>query len=52
MVIAVSKSKLCGISSDGGMFLNIKIYNKIDKRDCVAIDWRLYTIYKTIGRIM
>ena len=26
------------ISIDGSMFLNMKIYNKIDKRDYVAID--------------
>ncbi|KAI8087959.1 uncharacterized protein B0P05DRAFT_454971, partial [Gilbertella persicaria] len=34
----VSKSELCGISSDGGMFLNMKLYNKIDKRDVIAVD--------------
>jgi hypothetical protein len=44
MAIAVSKSELCGISSDGGMFLNIKIYNKIDKRDCASIDGG-YTLF-------
>ena len=38
MVINVSKSELCGISSDGGMFLNMKLYNKIDKRDVIAVD--------------
>ncbi len=38
MVISVSKSELFGSSSDGGMFLNMKLYNKIKKEDCVAID--------------
>ncbi|KAI9248773.1 hypothetical protein BDA99DRAFT_404481, partial [Phascolomyces articulosus] len=40
----VSKSELCGVSSDGGMFLNIKLYNKIDKRDVIAIDGG-YTLF-------
>lgn len=44
MVIAVSNSELCGVSSDGGMFLNMKIYNKIDKRDVVAVDGG-YTLF-------
>jgi hypothetical protein len=44
MVIAVSNSELCGISSDGGMFLNMKIYNKIDKRDVIAVDGG-YTLF-------
>lgn len=38
MIISVSKSELCGISSDGGMFLNMKLYNKICKQDVVALD--------------
>lgn len=38
MVIAISKSELCGNSSDGGMFLNMKLYNKISKEDCIGID--------------
>lgn len=38
MITAVSSSKLCGESSDGTMFLNMRLYNKIDKRDCVALD--------------
>lgn len=29
MAINVSNSQLCGNSSDGGMFLDMKIYNKI-----------------------
>jgi len=44
MVIAVSNSELCGVSSDGGMFLNMKIYNKINKRDVIAIDGG-YTLF-------
>jgi hypothetical protein len=43
-VIAVSNSELCGVSSDGGMFLNMKLYNKINKRDVVAIDGG-YTLF-------
>jgi hypothetical protein len=44
MVLKVSKSELCGVSSDGGMFLNMKLYNDIDKRDVVAIDGG-YTLF-------
>ena len=44
MVITVSKSELCGVSSDGGMFLNMKLYNKIDKRDVIAVDGG-YTLF-------
>lgn len=38
MVIACSKSQLCGDSADGPMFLNMKIYNKIHNSDCIALD--------------
>lgn len=44
MVIAVSKSELCGVSSDGGMFLNMKLYNKVNKRDVIAVDGG-YTLF-------
>ncbi|KAI8969592.1 hypothetical protein BDB01DRAFT_732150 [Pilobolus umbonatus] len=44
MVISVSNSELCGISSDGGMFLNMKIYNKINIRDVLAVDGG-YTLF-------
>lgn len=44
MVISVSKSELCGVSSDGGMFLNMKLYNKVDKRDVIAVDGG-YTLF-------
>lgn len=44
MAIFISKSELCGNSSDGGMFLNMKLYNKIDKRDVIAIDGG-YTLF-------
>lgn len=44
MVTSVSNSELCGISSDGGMFLNMKMYNKMDIRDVVAVDGG-YTLF-------
>ena len=44
MIINVSNSELCGVSSDGGMFLNMKIYNRIDIRDVVAVDGG-YTLF-------
>ncbi|KAI9243081.1 hypothetical protein BY458DRAFT_420652, partial [Sporodiniella umbellata] len=40
----VSDSQLCGVSSDGGMFLNMKLYNTMDKRDVIAIDGG-YTLF-------
>lgn len=43
-VISVSESLLCGVSSDGGMMLNMKLYNKIKDQDCVAIDGG-YTLF-------
>jgi hypothetical protein len=44
MAINLSNSELCGISSDGGMFLNMKLYNKIKEEDCVALDGG-YTLF-------
>jgi hypothetical protein len=44
MITNVSKSELCGTSSDGGMFLNMKLYNKIKEQDCVALDGG-YTLF-------
>jgi hypothetical protein len=38
MAISLSNSQFCGNSSDGGMFLNMKLYNKIKKQDIVALD--------------
>jgi hypothetical protein len=43
-IINVSDSQLCGISSDGGMFLNMKLYKTIKKQDCVALDGG-YTLF-------
>jgi hypothetical protein len=43
-IVHVSDSQLCGVSSDGGMFLNMKLYNKMDKRDVMAIDGG-YTLF-------
>lgn len=44
MVLSLSDSQLCGNSSDGGMFLNMKLYNKIKEQDCVALDGG-YTLF-------
>lgn len=44
MVILVSKSELCGESSDGSMFLNMKLYKYINKEDCIAFDGG-YTLF-------
>lgn len=44
MVINLSNSQLCGNSSDGGMFLNMKIYNKIKEQDIIALDGG-YTLF-------
>ena len=44
MVLNLSDSELCGNSSDGGMFLNMKLYNKIKEQDCVALDGG-YTLF-------
>ena len=43
-IINVSESLLCGISSDGGMMLNMKLYNKIYQQDCIAVDGG-YTLF-------
>ncbi|KAI8053623.1 hypothetical protein BDF21DRAFT_468333 [Thamnidium elegans] len=44
MVLSLSDSQLCGNSSDSGMFLNMKLYNKIKEQDCVALDGG-YTLF-------
>lgn len=44
MAINLSNSQLCGNSSDGGMFLNMKLYNKIKEQDIVALDGG-YTLF-------
>ena len=46
MVLLISKSKLCSDSSDGSMFLNIKLYNKMTQNDILAIDGG-YTLFIT-----
>jgi hypothetical protein len=38
MIIKTSNNGLCGISSVGGMFLNMKLYNGMHKEDCMALD--------------
>lgn len=38
MILYVSKSEKCGKGSDGTMFLDMKLYNKIHIGDCIAMD--------------
>ena len=38
MILWVSKSEFCSESSDGNMFLNMKLYNKLHITDCLAMD--------------
>jgi len=38
MIIFISKSEYCSDSSDGSMFLNMKLYNKLHEGDCIAMD--------------
>lgn len=47
IIIKVLNSELCGISSDGGMFLNMKLYNDDinNKEYCIVLDGEHYTIY-------
>lgn len=44
MAILLSSSQLCGNSSDGGMFLNMKLYSHIKEEDCIALDGG-YTLF-------
>jgi hypothetical protein len=44
MIVKTSNSELCGISSDGGMFLNMKLYNDMHKEDCMTLDGG-YTLF-------
>lgn len=44
MVLFISRSKYCGESSDGSMFLNFKLYNKINTNDVIAMDGG-YTLF-------
>lgn len=38
MIIYTSKSDMCSDSSDGSMFLNMKLYNKLSNQDVLATD--------------
>ncbi|KAI9242999.1 hypothetical protein BDA99DRAFT_549497 [Phascolomyces articulosus] len=38
MIIYISKSDKCGKGSDGTMFLEMKLYNKMHIGDCLAMD--------------
>lgn len=44
MILSLSDSQLCDNSSDSGMFLNMKLYNKVKEQDCVALDGG-YTLF-------
>ncbi|KAG2210630.1 hypothetical protein INT45_012088 [Circinella minor] len=46
MIIFVSKSEFCSDSSDGSMFLNMKLYNKMNENDTLAVDGG-YTLFIT-----
>ncbi|KAI7846677.1 hypothetical protein BDC45DRAFT_582018 [Circinella umbellata] len=37
MIICTSKSDFCSDSSDGSIFLNMKLYNKINTKDTIAL---------------
>jgi len=44
MILFISKSNFCSDSSDGTMFLNMKLYNKMENKDILAIDGG-YTLF-------
>ncbi|KAG2221792.1 hypothetical protein INT45_013288 [Circinella minor] len=44
MIIYTSKSDYCSDSSDGSMFLNMKLYNKLSRKDVLATDGG-YTLF-------
>lgn len=44
MILFISKSNFCSDSSDGTMFLNMRLYNKMDNKDTIAIDGG-YTLF-------
>ncbi|KAG2218406.1 hypothetical protein INT45_011594 [Circinella minor] len=46
IIIFVSKSEFCSDSSDGSMFLNMKLYNKMNENDTLAVDGG-YTLFIT-----
>ena len=46
MIIFISKSEFCTDSSDGSMFLNMKLYNKMNQNDTLAVDGG-YTLFIT-----
>ena len=43
-IVHVSDSQLCSVSSDVGIFLNMILYNKMDKRDVMVI-YGGYTLF-------
>lgn len=44
MILFISKSDFCSDSSDGSMFLNMKLYKKMHERDTIGIDGG-YTLF-------
>ncbi|KAG2217650.1 hypothetical protein INT45_004226, partial [Circinella minor] len=44
IILFVSKSEFCADSSDGSMFLNMKLYNKMNQNDTLAVDGG-YTLF-------
>ena len=44
MILYISKSDFCSDSSDGSMFLNMQLYNKIKQNDVLALDGG-YTLF-------
>ena len=44
MIICTSKSDFCSDSSNGSMFLNMKLYKKINTKDTIALDGG-YTLF-------
>ncbi|KAG2210433.1 hypothetical protein INT45_012095, partial [Circinella minor] len=47
MILFISKSEFCSDSSDGSMFLNMKLYNKININDTLAVDGGYTTLFIT-----
>jgi hypothetical protein len=51
MITFISKSNFCSDASDGTMFLNMRLYNKININDTIAIDGG-YTLFLFINQFI